>query len=1009
MSAFKTSRATRLIRVPTLRCAHQVLAALAGNLDLEGAHATLVVVASLAAATQARRTIERLVLGARASALVHAQLGLDPPTPRAILCPPAFVAREGLYAQLHARLPGAPPLVDDFDRDAVMRASAADAIAAGARPPFALRPAIVAEMVAFYDALMRRQRRVDDFERLLSGTLSAEADTDRGAARLLEQTRFLVEAFRAFERRVAALDPLDEHGLRARAAAGALDPPLTHLIVMVGDIVSERGGLWPADYDLIATLPGLERVDVIATNGALSAGLYERLQERLPGIGDTDVDDLDPPPTLFAPGHPDGARTFVSRDREEELAGLARLIKAEHATRPEAAVAPDDHAVVVQRPLPYLYLARHTLDAAGIPWTAADALPLAAEPVAAGVDVICDAVLAEFSRTAVRHLLRSPQLRITDERGLVLDLAGVHRLDEELARTDFAGGWGHLRALLASRRDEGARAEAGPRARALARAAAGFDRLLDALEPLTRPAPMSEHIACLVRVLDEFEAPPPTGLPDPPRHARARAAVRGALRRMSESSLAHHDAPGEFREVAAALRRWIEARTFQPRIGSAGVHLLDADAARFADAHTVWVLGVVEGEWPEPGRRDLFYPSGLLTDLGWPSEAARGAAGRAAFVDLLRLARSRVAVSTFVLEDDAIVQPAVVLEEVDAADLPVERSPLPPPAMTGGEEALWRGPDPPATSSVEASAWLAWRRERTALPPGLYRGQIGEWRREAFAVTQVDTWIDCPFRYFAQHVLALEDEREHEPGLTPRERGELVHGILEEFYRRWGALGHGAITVESAGQARALFAQVVDERLATCGEADAAIERSALLGSAVALGMGERVFAIEVDRGAEVLERRLEERLDGTCRFAGAGGDQRDIAVRGKADRIDLLEGGQLELVDYKTGRAPGPRSIQLPIYAHVAEQRLAGHLGRSWRATAADYVAFRGRTVVRGLGRNDAERAERLARAQATFVDAVQRIGCGEFPARPAELRICTWCPYDTVCRLDYSDDVEA
>ena len=483
----------------------------------------------------------------------------------------------------------------------------------------------------------------------------------------------------------------------------------------------------------------------------------------------------------------------------------------------------------------------------------------------------------------------------------------------------------------------------------------------------------------------------------------------GALRRMRASSLAHHDAPGEFRDVVAGLRRWVEAKTFQPRVGEAGVHLLDAESARYADVDTVWILGAVDGEWPESGRRDLFYPSSLLTDLGWPREAERSSAGRASFVDLLRLARSSVAVSTFTLEDDAIVQPAVVLEELEAADLALERRPAPAPAIALAEEALWFGaPDLVASWSGSEREWLQWRRARAGLPADAFRGRIGAWPRGSHTVTQIDTWIDCPFRYFAQHVLKLEDEREEEPGLTPRERGELVHAIFEAFHRQWASLGHGAITPGTLDGARSLFAEVVDRHLASCDEADAAIERARLLGSAVTSGMGERVFALEVEREAQVTERRLEQRLDGTYRFAGSDGAERVLAIRGKADRIDFLDGDRLELIDYKTGRAPGPRSVQLPIYAHVAEQHFDGHGGRRWRASAADYIAFRGRAVAHALGRNALDRDQRLRRAQGAFVHAVERIGEGEFPARPAELRICTWCPYDAVCRLDYSDDVE-
>jgi len=50
-------------------------------------------------------------------------------------------------------------------------------------------------------------------------TLEPSNEVDRGARRMLRQTRFLAAMFRAYERRVEASGCLDEHGLRARAVA----------------------------------------------------------------------------------------------------------------------------------------------------------------------------------------------------------------------------------------------------------------------------------------------------------------------------------------------------------------------------------------------------------------------------------------------------------------------------------------------------------------------------------------------------------------------------------------------------------------------------------------------------------------------------------------------------------------------------------------------------------------------------------------------------------------------
>jgi RecB family exonuclease len=127
------------------------------------------------------------------------------------------------------------------------------------------------------------------------------------------------------------------------------------------------------------------------------------------------------------------------------------------------------------------------------------------------------------------------------------------------------------------------------------------------------------------------------------------------------------------------------------------------------------------------------------------------------------------------------------------------------------------------------------------------------------------------------------------------------------------------------------------------------------------------------------------------------------VALRSKADRIDLLEDGTFRIVDYKIGRAPDrKRSLQLPIYGACAEQALAGRNGRAWRLARAGYLAFKEKNPfaeLRPLQKAVAEGQERLL----AVVDAVER---GEFPVQPDEPFLCNWCAYPGVCRKDYVGD---
>ena len=80
---------------------------------------------------------------------------------------------------------------------------------------------------------------------------------------------------------------------------------------------------------------------------------------------------------------------------------------------PPAPPAPADGAIALvhQRPLPYLYLARQVLGAYDVSWQAVDALPLAAEPWAAAVDVVLTFAASDASRAAGVALLSTPLLR----------------------------------------------------------------------------------------------------------------------------------------------------------------------------------------------------------------------------------------------------------------------------------------------------------------------------------------------------------------------------------------------------------------------------------------------------------------------------------------------------------------------------------------------------------------------------------------------------------------------
>jgi len=984
-----TPRVTRLVRAADLRAFQRAIAT-AIPADPFAARMCAVVVPTRGAAEELRRTLENAWLRDGGGAV------------RVI---PDIVTRDEWYERLRERLPGTPSALTTFDREVILRRSAHTAHADGAEPPFNLRAGLIGGILGLYDELRRRHKTVADFDRLMTGALEPGADYDRGAARLLAQTRFLATTFETFEQAIGAVDGVDEHRVRERALASPA-PLYRHVIVTVADQAADRRGLWTADFDLLARMPHLEAIDVVATEALLETGYYERLHESIfPGIADVPADaGSSALPILLVPDSPDGdARAFVCRDREEELVEFVRALKTS-PSRP----ALDRTAIVFQRPLPYLYLARQVFADGGVPYQALDSLPLAGEPFAAALDLVFSAVAADFTRGALLELLRSPHFRFGD-----LTTADLHRLDRWLVEKKYLGDVERLAGLAGSdlfflsnlvieKRD----LTPGSSVPGLVDAARVARELTAAAEAPTATAQIDGFLAFVER----YERTPAADAPWAARHARARGALLSALRMLRDAHARHDTGPLSIAELSGAVRRWIEGQTFSPRLGTRGVTLLDAAAAPYADLDDLRIVGLCEADWPERSTRSIFYPQSLLAQLGWPNDQDRLRASRARFQDLLRLPRRRVSLSTFTLEDDSIVSPSPLLEDIDAVGLPVERMVSRPEQFTRvfAHEAIAMEPVRAGVAGTgvdrRSDEWLALRVSRRFDAP-IYRGLIGARAPAEYAVSRLERYLECPFKYFAAHVLKLPEERDEQAWMTPQERGSFVHEVFETFFHEWQEQGGAAITTANIGEAIALFDTVAERHLADLPEGDRALERTLLLGSAAAAGFGERAFAFEIEDRAGVAERLLEHELRGTFSFA-AGGAVRQVSLRSKADRIDLLEDGTFRIVDYKIGRAPErKRSLQLPIYGACAEQALAGRHGRTWRLGRAGYIAFKEKTAfveVPNAAKAVAEGQERLL----ATVSAIER---GDFPVQPDEPFLCNWCAYPGVCRKDYvGDDLE-
>jgi RecB family exonuclease len=602
-------------------------------------------------------------------------------------------------------------------------------------------------------------------------------------------------------------------------------------------------------------------------------------------------------------------------------------------------------------------------------------------------------------------VLRSSLLAF-DVDGSPVSRRDLRELEGVFAVSRSAGGAGDfervIKAHAASARDRKA-------SRGALRAAVAAATLIADLEPFRSGASASLQVSALVRVIKKYERLTDRGAGDE-RPSRARAAVLAELDALAGAYQAHDDEPRPPEELAAVIHHALEARTFAPRRGTAGVHLVDRVAARFGEFDHTHIVGLVETDWSDRGAGNIFYAASLLKSLGWPQDADQSRAEFAGFRDLLNVAARSTRLSRFELDGDAIVGPSPLVDILTGVPLASGVAGERRPVFT--DELIAAGLRPIELEG-DVADWLALRHARPPLSARAYTGFVSPRAPGPYRVSRVDRYVHCPFKYFAESVLRLDEERDELSGLSPLERGTLLHSIFERFYTAWQAQGGSAITAALIGEAADLFERIVRESLAGLEPGDRALEETRLLGSLVSRGVGERVFELEADSHVAVRDRWLERDLRGTFSFPLLSGlDTRPIEIRGKVDRLDLLDDGSLRVIDYKLGQMPDlESSTQIAVYAHCARQVLEAADGGTYPISAAMYFAFGEERRLDGRvgGANDTAAA--VAARAGDFAAAVGRIEAGEFPPQPRRPSECQSCGYAGVCRKEYlvGDDEES
>ncbi|MEV6060177.1 RecB family exonuclease [Nocardia asteroides] len=246
--------------------------------------------------------------------------------------------------------------------------------------------------------------------------------------------------------------------------------------------------------------------------------------------------------------------------------------------------------------------------------------------------------------------------------------------------------------------------------------------------------------------------------------------------------------------------------------------------------------------------------------------------------------------------------------------------------------------------------------------------------RPALSPSRAADFKQCPLKYRLRAV-----DRVPEPPSRAAVRGTVVHAVLEDLFGLPAADRHprrAAELVPGAWERVRTGREEVDEVVATDGPESLFAEVRRLVDS-----------YYELEDPTRFEPHALEERVE--VDLAG------DIPLRGFVDRIDVAPNGLLRVVDYKTGRSPGPQHearalFQLKFYALMI-LRTRDILPAQLRLIyLADKVL-----LTYAPDRDELERFERILTA---LWQAILEAGrTGDFPATRNSM--CRFCDFHSLC----------
>ncbi len=579
----------------------------------------------------------------------------------------------------------------------------------------------------------------------------------------------------------------------------------------------------------------------------------------------------------------------------------------------------------------------------------------------------------------------------------------------------------------------------------------GFQAFVAAITPPAGPHPLPEYVRWLEDLIgpDPAFASPQGAASTAPslrmvscirqqadadlrrRDLAAMQAMKDVLRGMVSAAIMVPQPPIDYAAFLADLLGAVDAAHYDVDVADMGPAILAADVvqARGLRFRAAAVLGLAEGAFPGHVRENSLISDAerrRLAQADVPLPSALRSEEAALFHHAITRVDEQLLLTRPRLSDSgAKWPPSPYWHELQRwLDIPEKQlthtHAVPPEEAASWPEVMqWyasqpriagtAGPDqvPPARwQRVQHGAVVLQQRlkRQAAQHDGQLRAYGAQFRqryheRRVWSASQLETYHHCPFRWFSQYALRLEERPEPQPGLTDAQLGTIYHELLRRCYDEAPDPTDEASLLHTLHKVAAEYLprapQLVGFRTTawwqhTQHNIVQTLEHT--IRRLVATGQQWHPFAFEQSFGSGKY---------GPLLVSAKG---RSIRLRGTIDRVDTDNQGHARLIDYKKGgvsrydlkKLQQGTLLQLPLYALAVEQRLGIRQVSEafyWSVEKAE----KSRLILSPALVDGGIDPFLLARELA--VQAVEQIQQGEFAPRSPDDGCPSFCPASDFC----------